>query len=142
MLLQQILLTLHIIAAGLWLGGGIYATLAYRRHAAEGTLSRVMAVEEKIGAFFGVAVVTLLLTGIGMVLNSERFSFTHAFVIIGIGAIVVSGALEGRVFGPAMKRAGEAEGPASFPAPMRWALPWYVVVFVFVVWAMVAKLGA
>lgn len=140
-MLQEVLLTIHTIAAGLWLGGGVYATLAYRRHAVEGTLGKVMAVEEKIGAFFGIAVGLLLLSGIGMVLNSPAFDFTHAFVIIGIGAVIISGAMEGVVFGPAMRKAKEVDGPTQLSGPQRWTVPFYIVLFVVTVWAMIAKLG-
>jgi hypothetical protein len=141
--MQQGLLTIHILAAALWIGGGVYATLSYRRHAVAGTLRQVLAVDQKIGALFGVSIGLLLLSGIGMVLNSERFSFTHAFVVIGIAAIVISGAVEGVFFGPATKRALAADDERiELPRQLRWALPFYTVLFVVTVWSMVAKLGA
>lgn len=141
--MQEGLLTIHILAAAIWIGGGIYATLTYRKHAAAGSLRTVMIVDQKLGAVFGISIGLLLLSGIGMVLNSERFSFTHAFVIIGIGAIVVSSAVEGAVFGKATKHAlAEGRDPMPLPPQMRWALPFYLVLFVLTVWSMVVKLGA
>ena len=141
--MQEILLTIHILAAAIWIGGGIYATLSYRRHAEAGSLRKVVEVDQKIGALFGISIGLLLLSGIAMVLNSDRFSFTHAFVIIGIGAIVLSGAVEGAVFGRATKQAlAEGRDPMPLPPQTRWALPFYAVIFVVVVWSMVVKLGA
>ncbi len=141
--MQEGLLTIHILAAAVWIGGGIYALTAYRKHAAAGTLRPVMTVDQKMGALFGGSIGLLLLSGIGLVLNSERFSFTHAFVIIGIGAIVVSGVVEGTVFGPATKKALAAEGEqVQLPPQMKWALPFYAILFIFTIWSMVAKLGA
>lgn len=141
--MQEGLLTIHILAAAVWIGGGIYATFAYPKHAAAGTLRGVMTVDQKTGAIFGISMGLVLLSGIGMVLNSDRFSFTHAFVIIGIGAIVVTGALEGAVFGKATKKAlAEGGDPMPLPSQMRWALPFYLVLFTITIWAMVAKLGA
>lgn len=141
--MQEGLLTIHILAAALWIGGGVYATLSHRKHTEAGTLRAVMTVDQKMGGIFGISIGLLLLSGIGLVLNAEQFSFTHAFVIIGIGAIVVSGAVEGAVFGKAAKQAlaGDRD-PMPLPPQMRWALPFYAVLFVVVVWSMVAKLGA
>ena len=141
--MQEGLLTIHILAAAVWIGGGVYALLSYRKHAEAGSLRSVMTVDQKIGAIFGISIGLLLLSGIGMVLNSDRFEFTHAFVIIGIGAIVVSGAVEGAVFGKATKQAlASEEERIPLPPSFKWALPYYAVLFVVTVWAMVAKLGA
>jgi hypothetical protein len=35
----------------------------------------------------------------------------------------------------------EAEGATQLPSALKWALPTYVAIFGFTVWAMVAKLG-
>lgn len=141
--MQEGLLTLHILAAAVWIGGGIYALLSYRRHAALGTLRSAMTADQKVGSVFGISIGLLLLSGIALVLNSERFSFTHAFVLIGIGAIVLSGAIEGTVFAKATKEAMASGGErVELPRQFRWALPYYAVLFAVTVWAMVAKLGA
>ena len=140
--MDGILLTLHILSAAVWVGGGIYASVSYPRHAANGTLRGVLAVDQKLGSIvFGSAIAVLLLSGVGLVLMSDTFGFGHAFVLVGIGVIVLSSILEGVVFGPATKKSLEGEGAVTLPPVMRWALPVYVVMFAFTIWAMVTKLG-
>jgi hypothetical protein len=142
--MEAFLLTAHIMAAAVWIGAGIYAGFSYPRHAANGTLRGVMAVDAKLGSIvFGTASVLLLLSGIGLVMISDVFSFGHAFVLVGIVVIVVSGVAEGVVFGPATKRTAEAEagGSTKIDPVFRWA-PWvYIALFGFTIWAMVTKLG-
>ena len=49
----------------------------------------------------------------------------------------------GEHFGPATKRALAADDERiELPRQLRWALPFYTVLFVVTVWSMVAKLGA
>lgn len=142
--MEGLLLTLHIFSAAIWVGASIYAGFSYPRHAANGTLRGVMIVDQKLGSIvFGIAIVILLLSGIGLVLMSETFGFGHAFVLIGIGVIVVSSIAEGVVFGPAVKRTAEAEeaGSTKIDPVFRWAVPVYIVMFGFTIWAMVTKLG-
>ena len=141
--MDGLLLTVHIFAAAVWIGGGVYTTVSYPKHAANGTLRGVMAVDEKLGAIvFGSAIALLLLSGVGLVLMSETFGFGHAFVLVGIGVIVVSRILESTVFGPATKKMLEDEGATQLPGVVKWALPAYIVLFGFTIWAMVTKLGA
>jgi hypothetical protein len=104
--MDGLLLTLHILSGAVWVGAGLYSTVSYPRHAANGTLRGVLAVDQKLGSIvFGTAIGVLLLSGIGLVLMSDTFSFTHVFVLTGIGVIVLSSVLEGVLFGPATKRA-------------------------------------
>ena len=140
--MDELLLTVHIFSAAVWVGGVVYTSVTYPRHAANGTLRGVLAVDQKLGSIvFGTAIALLLLSGIGLVLMSETVGFGHAFVLVGIGVIVVSSILEGTVFGPATKKMLEAEGATQLPSALKWALPTYVAIFGFTVWAMVAKLG-
>jgi hypothetical protein len=144
--MEGLLLTVHIFAAAIWVGAGVYAGFSYPRHAANGTLRGVMLVDQKLGSIvFGVAVGLLLLSGIGLVLMSETFGFEHAFVLVGIGVIVVGSIAEGVVFGPAVKRSAEAEaeagGSTKIDPVFRWAPLVYIAMFGFTIWAMVVKLG-
>ncbi|MCI0425998.1 MAG: hypothetical protein L0Z49_11465 [Actinobacteria bacterium] len=141
--MDGLLLTVHILSASVWVGAGIYSSVTYPRHAANGTLRGVVAVDQKLGSIvFGTAIALLLLSGVGLVLMSDTFGFGHAFVLVGIGVVVVSSILEGAVFGPANKRVMEGGDPVVLPRVFRWALPVYVVIFGFTIWAMVTKLGA
>jgi len=140
--MDDLLLTVHIFSAAIWIGGGVYTSVTYPRHAANGTLRGVLAVDQKVGSIvFGTAISLLLLSGIGLVLMSETIGFGHAFVLVGIGVIVVSSILEGAVFGRATKKMLEAGGATQLPSALKWALPAYVVIFGFTVWTMVTKLG-
>lgn len=142
--MEAFLLTVHIMAAAVWIGAGIYAGFSYPKHAANGTLRGVIAVDVKLGSIvFGAAVGLLLLSGVGLVMISDVFGFGHAFVLIGIAVIVVSGIAEGVVFGPATKRTAEAEagGSREIDPVFRWAPLVYIALFGFTVWAMVTKLG-
>jgi uncharacterized membrane protein len=142
--MQALLITVHIFAAAIWMGAGIYAGFSYPRHAANGTLRGVMTVDQKLGSIvFGIAIVLVLLSGIGLVMVSDVFGFGHAFVLVGIGVIVVTSIAEGVVFGPATKRTAEAEaaGSTKIDPVFRWAPLIYIALFGFTIWAMVTKLG-
>jgi uncharacterized membrane protein len=142
--MKDLLLTVHILSAAAWLGGGLFAMVSFPRQAAESGLKKLLALDEAIGSkFFGTAVGLLLLSGIGLVLDSDAFGWGDGFVLIGFGTIVVDGALEGAVFGPALKRIARAEPEdvGAFKRLFRRSGAVHVVLIVFAVWAMVAKLG-
>lgn len=142
--MEALLLTVHITAATVWIGAGIYAGFSYPEHAANGTLRGVLTVDQKLGSIvFGSAIALVLLSGIGLVMMSDIVSFGHAFVLIGIGVIVVTSVAEVVVFGPATKRTAEAEAAGSIKIDpvFRWAPVVYVAIFGFTIWAMVTKLG-
>lgn len=142
--MRDVLLTIHILAAAGWIGGGLYATIAFPRHAARSGPRAVAAVDMALGNYyFGPVVVLVLLSGIGLVLDSGVYGWSSVFVWIGIGVIVLTGILEGVVFGPAMKRIAESdELSSSGRQTLWWGLATNGVIFVVVVWAMVTKLGA
>lgn len=143
------LLFLHIIGAAGWLGGAIYAaytysTLAKAEPSAAGpALGRLKKVEDR---YFGPVTGLVLLSGVGLVLTSDAFGWGDAFVLIGLGAILVSGILNGTVFKGSTDRLIEASSAGS---GVTEALHFWqrgvgvdVVILLVVVWAMVSKLGA
>ena len=143
--MRDVLLTIHILGAAGFIGAGAYSLVVLGSDVREMGLVRVMARDERLGnRFFGVVVGFLLLSGIGLVLQSDVYNWGDAFVLIGIGAIVASGILEGAIFGPAARRLAETPGPIDAGLRrmvwMNWAL--HIPLLVFVVYAMVAKLGA
>jgi len=142
--MEALLLTVHIFAAAVWVGASLYAGFSYPRHAGNGTLRGVIAVDQKLGSIvIGSAIGVVLLSGVGLVMVSDVFGFGHAFVLIGIGAIVVSSVAEVVVFGPATQRTAEAEaaGSTTIDPVFRWAPLVYLALFGFTIWAMVVKLG-
>lgn len=143
------LLFLHIIGAAGWLGGGLYAaytysTLAKAEPAAAGpALGRLKKVEDR---YFGPVSGLVLLSGIGLVLTSDAFGWGDTFVLIGLGAFLVSGLLNGTLFKNATDRLVEASSTGS---GVTEALRFWqrgvvvdVVILLVVIWAMVSKLGA
>lgn len=140
----ELLLTIHILAAAAWIGGGLYSTFSATALANSMGLEPVMLIEDSVATkYFGTSVVVLLISGIGMVLNSDQFGWTNAFVLIGIGAIVIDGIVEGAIFGPRLKALSESEKPSiqEFGRIVRTSSLIHIVIIVFTVWAMVAKLG-
>jgi hypothetical protein len=143
------LLWLHIVGVAAWLGGGIYALITYSALASAGpetagpALQRLKKVEDR---FFGPSSGLVLLSGIGLVLVSDAFGWTDAFVLIGLGAFLLSAVLATTVGNKTSERLAEASqsGSGLVPALKSWqrSTVWDLVVLLVVIWAMVTKLGA
>ncbi len=143
--MRELLLTIHILSAAAWIGGGLFATFSYSSLAETVGLKRLGALDQTLGArFFGTAVVALVLSGVGLVLGSPAIGWGDAFVLIGIGVVIVDGILEGAIFGPRAKRITESQDPdmASWRRVLNQSSVAHMVLLVFAVWAMVANLGA
>jgi uncharacterized membrane protein len=141
----ELLLTIHILAAAAWIGGGLYATFSASTLAGSMGLKPVMLVEDSVSTkFFGASVALVLLSGIGLVITSDQFGWTNAFVLIGIAAIVLDGVIEGVIFSPRVKRLTEADEPSmtEFRSILRTSSVLHMAILFFTVWAMVAKLGS
>lgn len=144
-LLRNLLLTVHVLAAAAWIGGGLYAAFALPRHAANSGVKKAVAVDEALGGpFFGTAVVLTILSGIGLILVSPVYGWLTTFVLIGFGVVIADGALQGLVFGPRMKKMGESEGDLSDSdrKALRLGSGVQFALLVLAVWVMVIKLGA
>lgn len=142
--MRELLLTIHILSAAAWIGGGLFASLSFRQLATTMGLKPLAALEESLGTkFFGTAVGLLVLSGVGLVLTAEEFGWGDAFVLIGIGVVVVDGILEGAVFGPRAKKLTESteDQTAEYVRLLTTGSLAHLVLLVFAVWAMVAKLG-
>jgi uncharacterized membrane protein len=147
--MRDFLLILHIVGAAGWLGGGLFGAFAYPTVARSGppAAAGILAVFEKWGsAYFGVTSGLVLLSGIGMVISSDAFAWSDAFVLIGLGAFLVSGIVQSTVGGRANKRLAAAaeSGTGIEEAVSSWRQISLVdiAVLLVVVWAMVTKLGA
>ena len=107
------LLVLHILFAGLWIGAsGTIAFLSpYLEKRGTAHWLTLMTGFEGMGKrFFPVAGIGVLLTGILLVLDGDFYGFGDAFVVIGIGVVVIGIILGNVVFDPMAKRA-IAAGP-------------------------------
>lgn len=144
-IVQEFLLVVHILAAAAWIGGSLFAGYSFSVLGSLRDLKTVKSVEEATGTkFFGTAVVTVFLSGAALVIVSDRFSWGHAFVLIGIAAIVVEGIFEGALIGPRLTKIAESDTPDvdTFRRTLSWSTLAHFVLFAVVVWAMVVKLGA
>jgi len=108
---RDILLVLHIAGAGTWLGANIVHAVAPPLAARQG--SAALAGWHRISTglnsrLYIPASITILVTGILLVLQSNAYGFDSLFVGIGMGMIVVSSVLGIVVFGPGGERAAEA----------------------------------
>jgi uncharacterized membrane protein len=143
------LLFLHILGAAGWLGGGLFGAFAYPAVARSGppAAAGILAVFEKRGgAYFGVTSGLVLLSGIGLVITSDAFGWSDTFVLIGLGAFLLSGIIQATVGGRANKRLAAAaeSGTDIDEAVSSWRQISLVdiAVLLVVVWSMVTKLGA
>lgn len=142
--MRNLLLIIHILAAGAWIGGSLYSAFAIPQQAAESGVARVLTMVQRLGTrYFGSAVGVLLVSGVGLVLLSDAFGWGSAFVLIGIGVIVADSIFEGAILGPAWKRmaSGESSSADSFGRTVRRAAVVHVSLLVLAVWAMVVKPG-
>lgn len=115
--MRNTLLVLHIAGAALWLGGGI-VTVLVRRAMVRGDSQTALSwldVEARLGkAFFPTAAVVTLLSGVALVVTVDGHGFGDLFVIVGIGAFLLSavgnGAFTARIDARAVTewRQGEA----------------------------------
>jgi len=142
------LLFLHIVGVAGWLGGAVYAfytysALATMEPAAAGpALQRLNKVEDR---FFGPASGLVLLSGVGLVLTSEAFGWGDAFVLIGLGAFVISAIFGATVGKRNSERLVEATSTGSevgdaLKSWRRGTASDFVILAV-VIWAMITKLG-
>jgi uncharacterized membrane protein len=142
---RVLLLTIHILAAATWIGGGLFASLSFAQLSRTNSMTRIAELEKALGGkFFGTSVLLLILSGVGLVSTSDAFGWGSAFVLIGIGVVLVDGALEGAIFGPRLKRAaetGDADGQ-QYRRVLTFSSVSHLALVVFAVWAMVAKFGA
>ncbi|HET7482922.1 MAG TPA: DUF2269 family protein [Actinomycetota bacterium] len=99
-MLYDWLLVIHILAAILWIGGGVMLHLIFVRTRSAGdasTMARLLTNGEWLGkAFFGPISGVLLLAGIALVLKGP-WQFNMVWVILGLVGFAASGLL-GAVF--------------------------------------------
>lgn len=108
---RNILLILHIAGAGTWLGANVVQAvvppLAAKRSAE--VLSGWYRITSAMSTRLYIpAAVTILITGILLVLDSEIYGFGTLFVTIGFGMIVIGALLGSLVFGPGGEQAAAA----------------------------------
>lgn len=110
--MRDTLLIIHIVAVSLWLGGSVMNGLLNARLASTGNMPAQAAlarVEASLGTtFYAPVAILTLLSGVGLVLGDDAFSFGDMFVSAGFLAIIVAAVLGPTKFEPLGKRIAEA----------------------------------
>lgn len=148
--MSDTLLVIHIIAVAAWLGGNL--TLAFAgsmtRDADAGTRRWWAATQGNMARiYFNVAGILVLLTGIGLVVDADRYSFSDPFVSIGFLAVVIGALLGIFVFGPGCRELvaaideGDEAGERSTTSRLTAVGMVDTLVLIVTIVAMVAKWG-
>ena len=148
--MRDSLLYFHILGAAGWIGGGLFGFYVATRLAKSGVPGAgesMATIFKKADWFFGPVAVLLLLSGIGLVLTSDAYGWTDTFVLIGIGAFVLSGLWQPLVASKAEERLLDSmtsDGTNTVGVLRSWQRASGVdLVFILVaLWAMIVKLGA
>ena len=149
----ELLKFLHVAAVIAWVGGSIGIIVLQIRLTAAGDRPGLMSVGrqmEKFGKtyYMPLAVLTLV-TGIWMVATSG-WSFGDAWIVMGLGGVVVTMAIGLGVITPTGRKMmeesqkPEPSGPAmaAYSQRMRMLSVTNITILMIVVWAMVVKPGA
>jgi len=109
--IRDIMIVLHIAAAGVWLGANVMQAVVPGLAARQSTEAVVGWYRVAAGLskrLYTPAAILILITGVVMVLLDDSFSFGSLFVTIGFGMVVI-GALFGMlVFDPGSEAAATA----------------------------------
>ena len=101
--MRQTLLVLHIIGVATWFGANMVQAFAGARVGSAEASTRLWWAETQ-GAMarvlYNVAGILVLLTGVGLVLDSDFITFSDMFVSIGFLAVIIGAVLGMAVFGP------------------------------------------
>ncbi len=149
--LRDILLVLHIAAAGTWLGANMVQAVAPSMTAKQGPAAAAGWFRVAAGLstrLYMPAAIVLLATGIWMVLLTDAYGFGTVFVTIGFAMIVVGTLLGIFVFERGSLRAADAidAGDEMAAKASRGRLAGFgildTVLLLFTITAMVLRLGA
>lgn len=118
---DQALLTIHLLAAAAWIGAALaLQVIAVRTKHAPDAVSDHFAIDaEAIGrAVFGPSSILLFATGV--VLVERAYAWSEPWIIIGVVALVIAGAIGGAFLIPEGRRiAALARQPGHDPAEVR-----------------------
>ncbi len=150
--MSDILLTLHIIAAGTWIGANVVQLVSANRFAAAGGAAAASWFETVAWwgkGLYSPAAVVLLATGVALVLDSSFYEFSNAFVSIGFLAVIAGAVIGITKIAKGSGKAGAAfaagDDPGGVATFKQQVMPWAVLdslILVVAVLAMVGKWGA
>ena len=119
--MTSVLLYIHILAAGAWIGTSVVQAVTNDRMSKESdevAVGWLNAVVRWGTVIYAPAAVLVLVTGIWMVaISNEVYRFESLFVVIGFGMVVIGLYFGNRIFGPlSLKAAGlRAQGEDAGP---------------------------
>jgi hypothetical protein len=105
--MSDFLLILHILSAAAWIGGGLLSGFVSPRLArigGEASLSWARVTAEAGAKYFNPAGILTVLTGIGLVLVSDLYDWSDAFVSIGLGVAIAAALIGGLAHRPGSVR--------------------------------------
>jgi hypothetical protein len=149
--LHNVLLVIHVLSVIVWLGAGVGATFIGSRLTAEGgeVAIKWLRLGETMGPrLYGPASGLTLLSGVGLVLTTDAYSFGSLFVIVGMTVWIVvavgNGAFASRHEKRLLKATEEGDEPtraATMSVLNRFVAVEYALL-VAVVIAMIYRWGA
>jgi hypothetical protein len=148
--LGALLLFIHIVAAGTWLGASMtrmVVTPAMQKTGGAPAAAWMRQTVRMGVLLYTPAAAVLLVTGSWMVIRENVFDFEQTFVVIGFVVVVVGALLGARVFGPGGRATADlhdaGETAAAGVAHKRLAVYGAVdtLLVLFTIWAMVKRLG-
>ena len=106
MTLYEVLLFFHIIAMALWVGGGIMTFISTKAEGSDEAALRARFGKRSgvIGGVIGASAVTVLGTGIGMVLDSDTVELSQTWVWLGLALLGISFLIGAAFYGPQGKK--------------------------------------
>lgn len=145
-MLRDWLLFFHIVSAVVYIGGAVAVTVQATGAAAMPRQFLKMA--DLAGRAIGIGGALTLVTGIGLVLEIDRYGFTTTFVLIGIGTMLLAGAVEGmyarKKVAAVQAAVDEGQEGADIGDSLRRVMmvnAGLIALLVFAIWAMVFKPG-
>lgn len=148
--MTSVLLYIHILAAGAWIGTSVVQAVTNDRMSRESdevAVGWLKAVVRWGTVIYAPAAVLVLVSGIWMVaISNEVYRFESLFVVIGFGMVVIGVYFGNRIFGPlSLKAAGlRAKGEDAGPVYGRLRIFGLIdmILLLVTVAAMVGRWGA
>ena len=149
--MREILLFIHIIAVGAWVGANVTQLIVNpaMQKVGGGSAAAWMRQTARMGrVLYSPAAIVALVTGFWLVIDSKLYEFEHVFVAVGILMVIVGAVLGMKVFGPGGREAADHHdaGDESAAAAVNGRLRNWVLVdsalLAVTIYVMVAKIGA
>lgn len=104
-------LTLHILAAAVWFGAGVFMNALMARLSMKGQTEAVAGISENtpfVSRFFDTAAIVTLVAGVALVLSVDAWEFSDPFVSIGFAGVIITLGIGHGLITPTTKKLSEA----------------------------------